>query len=719
MKRVLALVMAAMMCMPCASAKEMKVGSKGGSVMKVQEKLGQKGYLKDEADGVYGKGTAEAVKKFQQDSGLEPTGVADDATQEMLLSSEYASLREIQLKLHELGYLDIKSEDPDAATADALRRFQRDNGLTAGGKDDAQTRSALFDEENPPRSRTVHVQEKLIELGYLNGRADGDYGMMSREAMRLFQLANGLSGDGELTDESVELLLSGEVQGDETRAAQARLIALGYLNGKADGKFGPQSAAALKRFQEKHGLEATGELDDATREALFSEEAKRVYPTLNSESDGDAVRALQKKLIDYGFLASGADGDYGKKTYNAVLKFQQHLNRQGVELTADGEAGSETQEYLFGDHSTYVEDVLPGDESDEALRIERRLRALGYLDAEPDGVFDDYASRSLASFQTASGLESTGAADKAGVDALFSEDAQAAKHYVFRDVALGDEGGVVAQAWNALVRFGMLSGQPEAVFGDELEDALGALHAYLAANNPEFAELFAEQGKLTVRAQEALQGDDLIVFTGEIGAESDESEVRRLQNRLESLFYPIGNGGADGKFGEGTAEAVKLFQTESGLEPTGVADEKTQRALFSEDAAGNWTPYKLVVSLDDQRVYVYQLNDQKEYEHIKTFICSTGLEDATPRGVYSATTEPLDRWHYFVEYECWAQYAWRIIGNYYFHSILFDERDEDTIRWGSVYALGYKASHGCVRLEVESAKWIFQNCEAGTIVEIV
>ena len=159
MKRVLALVMAALMCMPCASAKEMKVGSKGGSVMKVQEKLGRKGYLKDEADGVYGKGTAEAVKKFQKDNGLEPTGVADDATQEMLLSSEYASLEEIQFRLYELGYLDVKAEDHDAATKDALRRFQRDNGLNGGGKDDAETRSALFDEENPPRSQTAHVQE--------------------------------------------------------------------------------------------------------------------------------------------------------------------------------------------------------------------------------------------------------------------------------------------------------------------------------------------------------------------------------------------------------------------------------------------------------------------------------------------------------------------------------------------------------------------------------
>jgi peptidoglycan hydrolase-like protein with peptidoglycan-binding domain len=35
-----------------------------------------------------------------------------------------------------------------------------------------------------------------------------------------------------------------------------------------DGKMGPQTAAALKRYQQAKGLEASGELDAATRKAL-------------------------------------------------------------------------------------------------------------------------------------------------------------------------------------------------------------------------------------------------------------------------------------------------------------------------------------------------------------------------------------------------------------------------------------------------------------------
>ena len=35
-----------------------------------------------------------------------------------------------------------------------------------------------------------------------------------------------------------------------------------------------------------------------------------------------------------------------------------------------------------------------------------------------------------------------------------------------------------------------------------------------------------------------------------------------------------------------------------------------------------------------------------------------------------------------------------------------------------VYKLGSKASHGCVRLSVEDAKWIYNHCPAGTTITV-
>ena len=59
-------------------------------------------------------------------------------------------------------------------------------------------------------------------------------------------------------------------RGDAVKALQQKLIELGYLDGKADGIYGKGTAGAVKAFQAAEGLEQTGEADDATQEALFA-----------------------------------------------------------------------------------------------------------------------------------------------------------------------------------------------------------------------------------------------------------------------------------------------------------------------------------------------------------------------------------------------------------------------------------------------------------------
>ncbi|MBR6571870.1 MAG: spore cortex-lytic enzyme [Clostridia bacterium] len=54
-------------------------------------------------------------------------------------------------------------------------------------------------------------------------------------------------------------------------------------------------------------------------------------------SRGDQVRQVQQKLIQYGYLDGGADGVFGKKTYDAVVWFQR---KNG--LSVDGVVGPST-----------------------------------------------------------------------------------------------------------------------------------------------------------------------------------------------------------------------------------------------------------------------------------------------------------------------------------------------------------------------------------------
>jgi hypothetical protein len=51
--------------------------------------------------------------------------------------------------------------------------------------------------------------------------------------------------------------------------AQERLKAAGYDPGSVDGVLGPQTRAALRRYQASQGLPTTGALDEATRQVLL------------------------------------------------------------------------------------------------------------------------------------------------------------------------------------------------------------------------------------------------------------------------------------------------------------------------------------------------------------------------------------------------------------------------------------------------------------------
>ena len=62
---------------------------------------------------------------------------------------------------------------------------------------------------------------------------------------------------------------------DEARSVQQRLIELGYLNGVADGIWGPLSQRALQGFRTTMAIGNDSSWDERTQQQLFSESAKR------------------------------------------------------------------------------------------------------------------------------------------------------------------------------------------------------------------------------------------------------------------------------------------------------------------------------------------------------------------------------------------------------------------------------------------------------------
>ena len=586
-----------------------------------------------------------------------------------------------------------------------------------------------------------HAQQLLIDLGYLTGAADGLLGPRTAEALRAFQAQNGLEQTGELDGATLMALDAMAETVQSAREIQQRLIELNYMGGTADGIFGERSQRALRQFQVMNGLEATGELDDATRAALFSEDAPVLPRRLTGGDRGEEVLALQERLVQFGFLNGEADGVYGAQTAAAVTRFQRHLIEQGygesLDIVDDGVATAVMQALLFDEfYSSYICDVAPGDEGSEVLRAESRLNQLGYMDMSPDDVFDEYSVRAASQFRVDARIGEGDVLDSEAFEVLFSTDAPVAEHYVPHDIASGDSGLAVRDAEDALIAMGMLVKLPNGRYSTEVETAITRLHDYLEARGRENAELFADPGSLSIEAQEALleglpfvqeismpekpdeEGED-----GDDGEEvaaansTDPDEVIRLQRRLYMLYF-LGRYGVDGIYGETSAAAVSAFQAANGLPETGVADQATQEVLFSRDAICDMRPYRIEVDISKQRVFCYQLSEAGEYELVRTCVCSTGLGNTTPRGIF-LDGFPVNRWHYFSKFHCWAQYSFEIEGDIMFHSVLYSAQDTSTLRTGSLYALGSKASHGCIRLKVEDAKWLFTNCKRGSLVILI
>ncbi len=75
---------------PYVQTAVLKQGASGGEVKELQRRLKQWGYYSGAVDGIYGKATVEAVRYFQRKNGLTADGIAGKATFEALGMNESA-----------------------------------------------------------------------------------------------------------------------------------------------------------------------------------------------------------------------------------------------------------------------------------------------------------------------------------------------------------------------------------------------------------------------------------------------------------------------------------------------------------------------------------------------------------------------------------------------------------------------------------------------------
>ena len=317
--------------------KTLRPGDKDDEVKLLQQRLKDLGYYTGNITGVYNTATTEAVKAFQKKSSLEQDGILGPITRTVLygVNAIYAVPTAIPVSTPTPTTTPLTPENVIVIRAGSMGEVVR------------------------------RLQARLQELGYYTSRLDGVYLTDDIEAVRAFQSANGLKVDGKAGYETQTALYSDSAirgnantttdtsgtlvntlrygsEGNEVTTLQNRLIALGYLAGSADGKFGRDTKSAVIAFQKANGLSADGVVGTDTSTKLYASNVVSntvsSTQTLRVGAVSDAVRDMQNRLITLGYLENGeADGKFGVKTSLALIEFQKANG-----LSADGVAGVKT-----------------------------------------------------------------------------------------------------------------------------------------------------------------------------------------------------------------------------------------------------------------------------------------------------------------------------------------------------------------------------------------
>lgn len=135
----------------------------------------------------------------------------------------------------------------------------------------------------------------------------------------------------------------------------------------------------------------------------------------------------------------------------------------------------------------------------------------------------------------------------------------------------------------------------------------------------------------------------------------------------------------------------------------------------TNDKTVSTSKYYIKVNYGANVVTIYTKDSSGNYTvPLKAMVCSTGSD--TPRsGVYKMDYKY--RWLSLFG-NVYGQYCTRIVGNILFHSVPYLEKGNPaSLEYWEYDKLGTTASAGCIRLKVEDAMWIYNNCPSGTMVE--
>ena len=388
-----------------------------------------------------------------------------------------------------------------------------------------------------------------------------------------------------------------------------------------------------------------------------------------------------------------------------------------------------------------AEGLKPGDSGDEVLELNTRLRQLNYTSTRAGEEYTAATEAAVSAVQAAYGLPVTGVADEATLNVIYGD--------CYRPLSYGAEGLDVQALQEKLSELGYYTGN---ITGSYLEGTTAAVQVFQGENSMEITgvadvavqeKLFSLAIRPTPTPTPVPTATPIPAPTGTPGPYQafkktlkygeKSADVEKVQQRLKDLgFFTYYK--TTGQFYKNTQEAVEAFQKHNGLQVTGTVDEETWNALFNDATVADvnsaakpaWEPtplpYFFEVDVANQVVKVWKYSAETEDYSIldRAFLCATGTKTyPSPLGTF---TLPGKRAAH-CKFPKWgggeARWWTKITEDIAFHSVLYgDSSDDSTLKVSSLTGLGRRGSHGCIRMTVADAHWIYDHAEAGMKVWI-
>lgn len=254
-----------------------------GKLLNLQVWLTLAGFPAGTLDGQMGPSTRQAIKDFETSIGLKPTGIMS-AKWEVPLEKQI--WKKVQQKLKQLELYDQEIDGiPGASTVDALKSYEEVSGIKPNGSLLPETLSMLFNEgqmtSDGSMEETVLTEaDHAEEDGIIEEEGDDEAG----EGV----ITEG--SEGTKPEEEPVVEIAGSVssfnpnQGvEDTVQLQLMLAVLGYFKDEVDGKPSDELTAAIKAYQSSNGLGADGKVGRQTMAKMNSQTITRVQRYLNEK----------------------------------------------------------------------------------------------------------------------------------------------------------------------------------------------------------------------------------------------------------------------------------------------------------------------------------------------------------------------------------------------------------------------------------------------------